>query len=188
MRTCLHCGKEYKASMIRQKWCSASCRCAAWRIRAGRIQTKQKHAKICSYCSRTFETINPRKQYCSDSCRRSHNWDKWERLHPDAVKALNKRKQKRRRKALRQVVMKAYGGKCSCCGETQTEFLSLHHIQGGGKLHRKQLKGTKGVYIYLRANGYPPGYEVLCYNCHMAHSFYGYCPHWNDKPTPLRLM
>src|SRR5262245_17032688 len=43
-------------------------------------------------------------------------------------------------KKLRQEVLDHYGGCCACCGETQLEFLSLDHKNGGGCKHRNEIK------------------------------------------------
>lgn len=79
---------------------------------------------------------------------------------------------------LRSELFTAYGGKCQCCGETRWQLLCIDHINGGGNGHRRQLKelGTT-VFAWLRKNGYPPGYRVLCHNCNMSIAFWGSCPH-----------
>jgi hypothetical protein len=33
------------------------------------------------------------------------------------------------------------------------------------------------MYVWLRDNGWPEGYRVLCHNCNSARGLYGYCPH-----------
>ncbi len=73
-----------------------------------------------------------------------------------------------------------YGGNpptCKCCGESQIEFLSIDHVNGGGNQHRKEL--GHGVHFdkWLIDNGYPEGFQVLCHNCNLAKGYYGYCPH-----------
>jgi hypothetical protein len=75
-----------------------------------------------------------------------------------------------------------YGGKCACCGEDRREFLSIYHIEGGGSKHRKELgmNGGCNFYTWLRSQGYPDGYRVLCHNCNQALGNYGYCPHSNE--------
>lgn len=84
---------------------------------------------------------------------------------------------------LKLAVFEAYGGaKCVCCGETTHEFLTIDHKNGGGNKHRRELFGTApgtGRYFYrwLRDNEYPPGYQVLCFNCNIAKHMFGACPH-----------
>jgi hypothetical protein len=86
-------------------------------------------------------------------------------------------RQREGRLRLRAECFAAYGGAiCSCCGEQEIEFLNLDHKGGGGNDHRRLL-GYPGIYSWLRKRGFPPGYRVLCYNCNLATSKLGYCPH-----------
>lgn len=85
------------------------------------------------------------------------------------------REQKRHRQR-RQEVLAAYGGKCTCCGESTPEFLVIDHINNDGAAHRKEI-GARNIYIWLRREGYPEGFQVLCHNCNIAKEFYGACPH-----------
>ena len=86
---------------------------------------------------------------------------------------------------LKVETLDAYGGKCRCCGEAEIKFLTLHHAEGKGADQREALglkrHGSSGVqfYAHLRRLGFPQdlGLEVLCFNCHMAISKWGTCPH-----------
>lgn len=72
----------------------------------------------------------------------------------------------------------AYGGPtCACCGETQYEFLTLDHKNGGGNAHRERVGGVYQVFLELRRQGWPPGYRVLCWNCNAANAYHSVCPH-----------
>lgn len=73
----------------------------------------------------------------------------------------------------------AYGGTCRCCSESRNEFLAIDHVNGGGNKHRLELEvgGSAGFYTWLKRNGFPPVFQVLCHNCNMARSIYGRCPH-----------
>lgn len=83
-----------------------------------------------------------------------------------------------RSKKNRVEVINNYGGKCACCSESILEFLSIDHINGGGKQHRKEIGGGGNTfYRWLKRNNYPEGFRVLCNNCNMSIGFYGYCPH-----------
>jgi len=89
-------------------------------------------------------------------------------------------KQRAAQQALRDEVIRAYGGwRCRCCGETIPEFLQIDHIDGKGAEHRKEVSGTQ-LYQWLRRNNFPPGFQVLCANCNFAKGHYGKCPH---EPT-----
>lgn len=57
---------------------------------------------------------------------------------------------------------------CNNCGEQDIDLLCLDHIDGKGKRHRKELNvGGSGFYRWLERQGYPQGFQVLCYNCNM---------------------
>ena len=80
-------------------------------------------------------------------------------------------------KKLRQDVLDAYGRACLCCGESKEEFLTVDHINGGGRKERKRYPGG-GFYLSLRKRGFPKDeYRLLCMNCNMSFGRYGYCPH-----------
>ena len=67
---------------------------------------------------------------------------------------------------------------CNCCGEHEfLIFLTIDHITNRkNATHKKGLVSTK-LYRYLQKNGYPSGYQVLCWNCNSAKSDSGICPH-----------
>ncbi len=95
---------------------------------------------------------------------------------------------RRRNRKIRETVLRHYGGACECCGESRVEFLSIDHLRGGGRKHRRQVlypnAGSRIYYDWLIKNGYPNDIRVLCYNCNMARGFNGYCPH--ETETLLR--
>jgi hypothetical protein len=77
--------------------------------------------------------------------------------------------------------LRHYGGEdpgCECCGESFPEFLCLDHKDGGGNKHRSSIKkfGTH-IYYWIKKNGFPPLFRVLCHNCNFSIGLYGYCPH-----------
>ncbi len=88
-----------------------------------------------------------------------------------------------------------YGGcSCTCCKESESVFLTLDHIDGGGNKHRKELKDNKGVggghsfYAWLKRNDYPEGYQVLCFNCNFAKWKLGKCPHKSKAHEPFTFV
>lgn len=121
--------------------------------------------KTCKTCK---ELKNDEDFYrCSGSGNRSKSWCK-----KCTVKSAKLVKIKARNDCL-----KAYGNKCSCCGENKKEFLALDHINGGGNEHRRKI-GTNRIYFVVRNEGYPKDkYRILCHNCNLSLGFYGYCPH-----------
>ena len=89
-------------------------------------------------------------------------------------------------------VLRAYSGEapaCACCGESRLPFLTLDHISNGGRAHRRRCKGWQGVFRELVRSGFPPGYQVLCFNCNLARGAYGACPHKatiDESPRPIK--
>lgn len=91
------------------------------------------------------------------------------------------------RDRIRREVLAAYGNKCQCpggCDVSQSEFLSLDHINNDGHEHRKALfMGKKAgdairAYVDVKKRGFPKDqYRLLCHNCNQARQFYGKCPH-----------
>ena len=69
-----------------------------------------------------------------------------------------------------------YGESCACCGERESVFLTIDHITGGGTKHVKSL--AKNFYDWLVVNGFPSGFQTLCYNCNVGkYRNGGTCPH-----------
>lgn len=97
-----------------------------------------------------------------------------------------KRSSRRYLLKLKRQVFSRYGGQCSCCGESKTEFLQIDHINNDGADHRRKIgKGSAVLFRWLRAHGYPSGFQILCANCNMAKAIYGVCPH--KMPTDSEI-
>lgn len=94
---------------------------------------------------------------------------------------MSKAKGRERNQTLRRETLAIYShglNQCACCGDAHYEFLALDHINGGGNVERKKLNRTgMAFYRWLKAHGYPQGYQVLCHNCNMSLGLYKYCPH-----------
>jgi hypothetical protein len=84
--------------------------------------------------------------------------------------------EKARHKRLKDEVYAAYGGyKCVCCGEKETKFLTLDHINEDGY---KDRRWGMGFYTWLIRNNFPPIVQILCFNCNCGKSLNGgMCPH-----------
>lgn len=149
---------------------SARCaECDAWFVRHSDGRTlcarcRPPVTKACIQCGVQFVGSMEQRRYCSPKCRdiglkvkRDEAW-----------------------KAQRLAALQAYGGPvpaCSCCGESILIFLSLDHVNGGGGKQRKEMGGG-GFWTWLRRNGYPPGFQVLCHNCNLGRQINGgICPH-----------
>lgn len=99
----------------------------------------------------------------------------WRKKNPDKVKSYLKKCQAK----YKLLALTYYGGKppmCNCCKEDIYEFLSIDHINGGGKKHRDKIKRHQ-LYDWLVNNNFPDGFQVLCFNCNFAKGHFGECPH-----------
>lgn len=84
---------------------------------------------------------------------------------------------KRQREDAKRQVFEYYGNVCACCGESCLLFLTVEHIDGGGRKHRKTM-GAQTIYVWLVNSGFPGGFEILCYNCNCGKRVNGgVCPH-----------
>jgi hypothetical protein len=91
---------------------------------------------------------------------------------------------RRARAKLKAEVFSHYGDRCACCGEVDPRFLTLDHVNGNGRAHRKSL-GKNGVnpssyavFYDIKKQGFPPGFQVLCFNCNCGRQQNGgVCPH-----------
>ena len=108
----------------------------------------------------------------------------WEAANPERRRA-NAREFYYR---LQHECIAAYGGyQCACCGETEPMFLSIDHVNDDGAEHRKLLGGNSAgvkLYQWLKAKGYPEGFQVLCLNCNFGrYRNGGVCPHKQGVTT-----
>lgn len=107
-----------------------------------------------------------------------------------AIRAAESAKTRRNQAKTKDLVYAAYGGYvCACCKETEPMFLSIDHIENNGAEERRsgQYKGGGSpFYGWLKKQGFPSGYQVLCMNCQVGkHRNKGVCPHQsrcNDYP------
>jgi len=91
-----------------------------------------------------------------------------------------KTKQREYNREMKIAAVAAYGGACSCCGETRFELVNI--ASEGGVQFRKKL-GCRNLYVWLKQNGYPSGFYVRCMNCNFSLTQYGYCPHQQVAAT-----
>lgn len=117
-----------------------------------------------------------------ETCKKRYRT--WGRANVSHVTEFNAR----RRATVRQKTFDHYGWVCACCGESNSGFLTIDHIQGGGNKHRKEIGrgGGNWFYAWLIRENYPDGYQTLCYNCNCgkAHNS-GVCPHERDRLTTV---
>jgi len=100
--------------------------------------------------------------------------NKWYHANRDSVNARRRVKNQ----VLRAEMIATYGGACECCGNADSDVLTLYRVNGS--CYRGKFSGLSGVplYLKLRKMGWPRnGYRLLCLNCCMSNRLYGYCPH-----------
>ena len=149
-RTCLHCHLTKPES----EWYKHSGRTYVhpW-CRACRLEAQHK-----------YQSANREKINASQKRRRQ--------LNPILYKSFDSKKYLR----VKEEFFTHYGARCTCCGETHREFLTIEHVNGDGKEHRKRIKRT-GVIFDLKRLGWPDWITVLCWNCNAARRFGRKCPH-----------
>ena len=101
-----------------------------------------------------------------DRVRRREARTSWRLANPEKAKA----QWQRAREKLRLLVLNYYSNNslsCKGCGINDVDVLTLDHIANDGAEQRKHLKGADGFnfYRWLKRNGFPKGYQVLCWNC-----------------------
>ena len=113
---------------------------------------------------------------------------KQEKIYRDTNRKHIRERNQRRELATKIEVFNSYGGfRCSClkCPETSpnNKLYTIDHINGGGIRQREKLgiRAGRSFYLWLKKNDYPPGYQVLCWNCNCGRSTNnGICPHMLD--------
>jgi hypothetical protein len=122
----------------------------------------------------TWKSLLNRRSYRKHRQKRLAYSKKRRADFPDKAKESDRKS----RIKLKTEVVEAYGGKCSCCGETELVFLTIEHINHDGKKHQLEVGPGHGIYRDLKRRGFPKhGYTVFCWNCQMATRFGKPCPH-----------
>lgn len=127
-----------------------------------------KARSAAGWCRSCTNRVEPGKQYC--------------RMCLDNRKVYRDQY----RLDLRSEAFIRYGGPtCRCCGESRWEFLTVDHVNNDGARHipagaKYRLSGSR-LYGWLKTNGYPEGFQVLCYNCNCAKGAFGQCPHEKER-------
>lgn len=88
----------------------------------------------------------------------------------------------------REKVLSHYGDICVCCNENDIRFLTVDHIDNSGNEHRRLDKSAKNIYHWLIMNGFPKGFQILCFNCNLAKKIYKECPHKIPKESELTRL
>ena len=152
------------------------------------ISFKQiEHSRICSKCGQSKPITNfaRRGPYRGTVCRKClvmrYRAIGLCRCHNPVVKGktrceqcLHRQRVNKHRRLLkdREAALTHYGARCSYCGEYIEPFLTIDHMNNDGAEHRRKLRaGGHGGHepcAWLRKNGYPVGFQILCFNCNAA--------------------
>lgn len=130
------------------------------------------------YYAKNREAIleKSRERYKANPETSRKNSRNWRLKNPEAHKAnLVKWRTK-----WHDLVFQHYGQRCSCCGETERMFLTLDHIDGNGREHRRTTKAPS-LYKWVVENDYPDNMRILCFNCNCGRQRNGgVCPHHKE--------
>lgn len=136
-------------------------------------ELRQPPKLVCKDCKGVF----PKEEFP----RNNKNSDTRRRTCKPCTSIRNTKSRKKRNARDKRNALIAYGGNppnCACCQESNVEFLTIDHIDGGGTQHRKEIGHSSGrIYRWLRDQNWPMGFRVLCMNCNYSIGLFGYCPH-----------
>lgn len=115
---------------------------------------------------------------------------RWREENPDYYKEWRKRNPERSRvvarradRKLREDVLRAYGGRCACCGTDYFPHLTLDHVNGDGAEERRRHHRPGSVLdnrptlrrLRRQLPVLDPAFQVLCFNCNFAKHVRGEC-------------
>jgi hypothetical protein len=109
------------------------------------------------------------RQYCERNRERTRQYQR-QYYQANKEKVLARGRQRTADAAAR--VFAHYGEACACCG--RRDRLTIDHVHGDGKEHRKALRGAKRArggtwfYCWLIQSGFPEGYQTLCSPCNSS--------------------
>ena len=128
-----------------------------------KVCTKCKKSKPIDLFHRNISSKDGYEGWCKD-CKTLYKKENQETINE------NKRKIDH---LIKEEVFTYYSGnnkpKCQLCPYDDIRALTLDHINNNGAIHRRENKSMSGIVLYrqLKKDGYPKGYQVLCYNCNI---------------------
>ena len=105
------------------------------------------------------------------------------------LKYLTTRSISARIESLRNEIFSIYGKSCSCCQIDDRRLLTIDHPGGNGAEERRSVGVSSWYrfYEWLKASGFPSGYDVLCFSCNSGRETNGgICPHVGGKTYVMR--
>jgi hypothetical protein len=135
-----------------------------------------RRRNICKACLNEYNRLYYRRYRAVDPERyrnpeRSREYSRrYRAAHPEYAERQREQQSKRRSRQ-REAVFDHYGRVCACCGTA--ENLTIDHPDGDGADHRIELWGSQrgggtAMYLWLAAQGFPDGYQVLCMRCNQS--------------------
>lgn len=162
------------------------------------LRNRYKRYRLQGLCGSCGKQSRPNRSSCAACCSFQKTWrrnmtsETKQRYACVTKRWADSRREQLRQKgrdknaALKSEVVRHYGDKCVCCGESNIVFLTIDHIFGGGLAHRRQLgKGkaisSTGFYHWLKKTQFPAGFQVMCFNCNCAKRAGDVCPHKKEE-------
>jgi len=199
MKTCTDCTKDFPETddyFFRRADGSFRSTCKKCNGKAGTKRRQENRAKGLCHCG---ATPKEGRALCEAHLKaHSDRYYEINRNDPEWMRT-NAERGHARLQLLKSAAFEAYGNACACCGEARVEFLSIDHIEPvaasrprvtrfgsrNGERRPPPVRPSNrtghGLYRWLKKNGYPEGFRVLCMNCNWARGKFGYCPHDRER-------
>ncbi len=148
--------------------------CILCAIKYSRKHYKKNKNKALEYAKERFALRSKWRLCVSCGIKIDHDTDK--KL---CSRCLDKRwiSRRNRRNNLKLKIFKVYGDACKCCGEKNTKFLTIDHINNNGTIQRK-MKKVHNTHKWIIENNFPKDIQILCWNCNLGKNYNGgICPH-----------
>jgi hypothetical protein len=174
MRTCRKCGLEKPLTEFRQSKPGYRRRVCNECMDRAAVEWQQQNRNRLLKWRKSYYEANREKQIEAAKV--------WNANNPEGFKRSTKKQYHR----LREEAMAAYGGYvCACCGEDEPIFMTIDHVENDQCERAKEFgRSHTGLFLYtwLKKNGYPQGFQVLCHNCNQGKRLNGgVCPHQVNK-------
>ena len=153
--TCEQCGREYKSSEIKSRFCSKEC--------------KHKNSSIkcnCSHCGREIEVLKSKydkckNHFCDTKCQYEYQSGKNSPNYNPNITDEERDRNYPEYKDWRKAVYERDNYTCQCCGDNKGHNLNAHHIYGYTEYKDLRTDVDNGT--------------TLCEECHKRyHKQYGY--------------
>lgn len=138
------------------------------------VKSRNRHMNYCGRCHldklKEYRQNSPEYQEYHKDYQQTKKYKKMLSTYKRSEHGKEKHRlqQQKYRDTLKMDVLGHYSGqtmKCARCPYSDVRALTIDHMNGDGANHRKQLKNPSKMYQWLRSNGYPDGFQVLCMNC-----------------------